>query len=147
MQETDGVGLVFLDTYIATLYVGSAHQQVETHQYLVGMLQHEPIVRRDVGFTLHAVEYHALCLDSRRRTELDMTGETGTTHTRNTAPLHAGHYLFCSEFGVFVQGFERRAAVYRFFPLVALYLDDDGGVAVARGVDDAVYAGHGSRYR
>ena len=76
-----------------------------------------------------------------------MTGETGTTHTRNTAPLHAGHYLFGSEFGVFVQGFERRAAVYRFFPLVALYLDDDGRVAVARGVDDAVYAGHGSRYR
>ena len=68
LQQGYGLGLVGLDTYIAPLYMGRFHQQVQAHQYFVGMFHHEPVVRRNVGFALHSVKYHALCLGRRRRT-------------------------------------------------------------------------------
>ena len=138
-HQGDGVGLVVLDTDISLGHVDGTHEERYAHEDLFGLLEHELMVGSEVGLTLYGIDDDALGLGTGRRSQLHVCGEAGATHTYDTGILDLGYDLGRLEGAL---GHEFFAAVDALFPLVADDVDEDGGLAVAAGIDDGVYLGH-----
>ena len=106
------------------------------------MLQHEPVVGCQVGFTLHRIDYHALSLAAWRRRKLHMAGEGGTSQTYDTCVLDLLDDGFAVQLCMVGQLHQCVAAVDALFPLVTFYIHVDGSTACSAGIQNGVYLGH-----
>ena len=141
-EQGDGGGLVGLDADVAAVDLGGLHQQFQSYEYLVGLLHHQPVVGCDVGLALYGIDDDALSLGCRRRGQFDECGEAGTAHTGDACHLDALDNLFGCQFGMTVYGLQLLRTVDALLPFVALNVDDDGRLAVARSIDDGVNLDH-----
>ena len=73
-----------------------------------------------------------------------MSGEASTTHTYNTCIFYLGYNLSRFESTL---GHKFLATVNGLFPLIALYINKDGRLAVTASIDNRIYLGHFTRYR
>ena len=100
------------------------------------------MVGREVRLALDGVDDDDI--DGGTGTELDVSWETGAAHADDAGLLYAGHNLLRLQ-GRIMNNI--RAAVDARFPFVAFNIDDNGGFAIAAGVNDCVdfgyLAGHG----
>ena len=143
-QELDGFGLVGLDADISAAHLGCFHQQFQSHENLVGLLHHQTIVGGDIRLALHSIDNHTFGLGGWWWAQLDEGGEAGTAHTRDACLLDAIDNLVGREFWVKVELFQRGASVNALLPFVALDINDNGGLAIACGIDGGVNLGHGA---
>ena len=67
LHQSNCIGLVVLDTDVALLHIHSLHDELQTHEYLLGMLKHETVVGSQVRLALYGIDDDALGLASRRR--------------------------------------------------------------------------------
>ena len=102
------------------------------------MLHHKTVVGGDIRLTLYTIKDYALSLCGRRRAKLDECREASTTHTCYTSHLDAVDDFFRCELRMLVESFESFAAVDALFPLVALYINIYGRLAIASGIDSGV---------
>ena len=146
-EQFDGLGLVGLYANVACSHLGGLHQQFQSHEYLIGMFHHQPIVGGDIGFAFYSIDDHTFGFGGRRRCEFDERGESSTAHSCDTRFLHTCHNLFGCQFGMVFHQFQRVRAVDALFPFVALHIDDNGWFAVACGIDGRIDLEHGARHR
>ncbi len=76
-----------------------------------------------------------------------MRGESGAAHTGHSRCLDAVDNLLRRQLRMVLDGLQCVCAVYAFLPLIALHADENGGPAIARGIDEGVYFDHRSRDR
>ena len=146
-EKGDGLGLVFLDANVAALHLRCLHEQLQAHDDLVCMLQHEAIVGGDVGFAFHSIDNHALGLGRRGRTEFHMRGEASASHARDACLLHAFYDFLGCELRVCVERLQLVAAVDALFPLVAFNADHDHWLAIASGINGGIDFQDGAAHR
>ena len=99
------------------------------------MLQHQTMVGSQVRFTFSTVNHHTLRFECRRRRKFHLGWEASATHADYT---HIGHFLinlFRSQITLLHQ---RVSTVNTLEPLIALYINEDGGFGIATGIDDGV---------
>ena len=147
LHVLDGVGLVLLNADDGAADTEGFHHDLDTNHDFLAVLEHQLVVVGEVGFALYTVDNQYFGFLARGRQQLHLRGEACSTQTYDTRSGNLVHYFL---------GFERavaldvRRAVYLGEPLVALYINHDGGCAEARSVHDRVNLGyrtaHGRAY-
>ena len=145
-HEAYGIGLVVFDSDECLVYADGLHEQGDTHEYLVGMFEHEAVVGSEVGLTLHGVDDDPLGLAAWRWRQLYVARETCSTHAHDACCLHLIYNIFRSEFRTVGQCDEVGASVDGRFPLVAFHGDVDCRLLVSAGIDYGVNFQHCARY-
>ena len=140
----DRVGFVVLDADIGFPDAHGLHQNRDADDQFLAVLQHRAVVRRKIGFALHAVDDDALGLLSGRNREFHVRGERRSAHADDAGVLDLGDDLLRREGADLHQ---RLRTVDALGPVVALALDGDHHLAQALAVDDHIDSRHRTRNR
>ena len=142
VQQFDGFHLVLFDADDALVGVDGLHEDLDTHEELLGLLKKQTVVAGQVRLALGRVDDDIFGFLAFGDPQLDMGGEGGAAHTDDAAFFHLVDDLFGVEFDVGEQFIGDDDA---FCPFVLLFtVDEDGGLVVARMVHHHIDFGDGA---
>ena len=99
------------------------------------MFQHQLMVGSQIRFALYGVDDDTLCLECRRRTQLDLRREACTAQTYDTGIGNFLHDFLGSQTAFLHQRF---GTVNGFFPFIPFYVNEYSRLGVTAGIDNRV---------
>ena len=134
-HQLDGIGLIVLNADECLVHLYRLHQNGYTYHNFFRMFQHQLMVGSQIRFALYGVDDDTLCLECRRRTQLDLRREACTAQTYDTCISDFLHDFLGGQTAFLHQRF---GTVNGFFPFIPFYVNEYSRLGVTAGIDNRV---------
>ncbi|MPM22851.1 hypothetical protein SDC9_69310 [bioreactor metagenome] len=120
---TDSIRFIILNTDNCFFYLKRFHENRDTNQNFLTMLQHQLVVAGQIRFAFNGIDNQNFCFFSGRRRKFHVSGESSTSQSDDAGILHFFNYLF---FGKITFSFDNSTSVNGIQPLITIYINKYG---------------------